>query len=76
MMIDGYEMLEEKVNSEYRPDPIQVGVIRAQVQDAMAWNLTCFSFENIIDTIEDLSPTEKQWAKEYLDWEIVVREQP
>jgi hypothetical protein len=53
----------DKENSEY---------IREEVQDLLSWNLSSFSFDDIIDCSEKLTPEEKEWAKMHLCWKIEI----
>jgi hypothetical protein len=44
-----------------------------EVTEAVAHSLEGFNIDKIIDETK-LSPYEKKWAKEHLDWQIVVLE--
>lgn len=53
----------DKANAEY---------IREEVEDLVSFSMSIFSFEDIIDASDKLTPDEKEWAKTHLDWSVKI----
>lgn len=60
-----YNVVDDTIKAREKAE-----VIRQEVTELMANSLELFSFENIIDCSDELTPEEKEWAKENLDWSV------
>jgi hypothetical protein len=48
--------------------------IRYEVSKGFAYSMEAFGISEIIECCDNLSPLEKEWAKNNIDWKIVVNE--
>lgn len=46
--------------------------IREEVQEIMAYSMEMFDFMDIIDSANELTEEEKEWARNNLDWSVNI----
>jgi len=59
---------------ENKMDKQNVEYIREEVERLFGFSLDGFGMDEIIECSEKLTPDEKEWAKEHIDWKIYILE--